>query len=552
MDLLLNSLKGKAARHSLWQLAGLKAAACLCFLLAAWEITAIIDGVSRQGYRLQETAPDFLALFLSLSGIALLDYGAKMVASRLAAAVCLKVRRDLQQVWLGGDSPEFCGISTGKLLTLTIETVDGLADFFGKVVPQLVTLALYTPLIIGVAWGMEPWTALLMIVTLPIAPLLLYLIGRTVGERSAVEWQKLQKLHGAMADLLRGMVMLKIFRVSAADFLADLSRDFAASSLRVLRLAFVSAFALELITTLSIALVAVSIGFRLLAGELDFFTAFFVLLAVPEFYRHLRQSGIAFHAGISAKTAAEKISRYLSPASKPLGTTLTKTPMPPKVTLQKLSCRYPKQLTPTLQNISVVFPAGEVTVLRGDSGSGKSTLLKMLAGLIKPSAGEIYLNDLPLGKIQPENYFRHVAYVPQEPHLFNATLRDNICLFQPERAGEETAIMAALDKAGLTPWFQQLPRGLNTELGQSGILLSNGERRRLGLARAFWQDKPLLLLDEVTAGLDEKTEALILTALQDYAYRRTVIFASHRPAVWKVFPRYYELIAREGDDADDR
>ena len=386
----------------------------------------------------------------------------------------------------------------------------------------------------------DPPTALLFLLTLPISPLLLYLIGRVTKSASQRQWNELFRLHRDFSELLQGLFTLKLFRreQSQKKRLETICRAFSDASLKVLQIAFVSAFALELITTLSIALVAVSIGLRLLAGYTEFAPAFFALLIAPEFYQPLRQGGTAFHIFMDCRAAWETICSCIKAPTAAPPSCRDRIQHPPAIRVDGLSFCYAEGQPPILKNLSFTLPANSFTVLAGASGSGKSTLLRLMSGTLPPTQGEVFLGDFPLHRIAPENMPRHISYVPQEPHVFSASLRDNAALFRPM---DEQDIRAALEQAGLGNWLRALPHGLETPLGEGGSALSNGQRHRLGLARAILQNAPVVLLDEVTAGLDEATEQQVIEFLRKFSHRRTILFASHRPAVLAAFPNILRL-----------
>ncbi|BEU87969.1 hypothetical protein TAMA11512_14330 [Selenomonas sp. TAMA-11512] len=406
-----------------------------------------------------------------------------------------------------------------------------------QLIPLVLEILVTLPFFFFLALFIDPWTAGLFFLTFPITPFLLYLIGRVTGKASAREWNHLSKLTANFSELLAAIPSLKMWNQTEGQItrLSKLSDDFSSSSLSVLRLAFVSAFVLELITTLSIALIAVSIGLRLINGMITFFPAFYALLLAPLFYQPLRESGLAFHAGVHAIAAYKELALFLDdhPAEKPRYTATTQ--MPPGFTLDHVSFSYTNRASKALYNISLHIPANRITVLTGTSGIGKSTVLRLLAGFSTPTEGVIYLNDLPLHSIDPEFYTSRIAYIPQDPYIFRATLRENITMEFGQDASSmpcaptDEKILSALQDASLS--YLATPRGLQSRLGQGAVTLSFGERRRLGLARAIYQDAPIWLLDEITAGLDRENEAMILSTLEAYKKCRTIVMTAHRPTV---------------------
>ena len=498
---------------------------------AAWETAVIVNAVFIEHGGLAETASDLLMLFLCVLSMTLLRLPKERIEAQLSHRVRLSARTALHEAML------LHGRSSSGALTLTLERVDALDPFFHTVLPTMIAGAVLIPLILIVTVFADPLSALLFLVTLPIAPFLLFLIGKATRRASERQWDKMQTLTNGFGELVRAAMTLKIFRRIDAEgvHLARMSHSFAEASLSVLRLAFVSAFALELITTLSIALIAVSIGLRLLEGMMSFQPAFFVLILAPLFYQPLREGGIAFHAAMDAKTAEAALAPYLDLPS-PTDGTRSQILSPPAVHTEHLSYRYPLTAEEVLTGLNLSFPAGKSTVLAGASGIGKSTLLLLLAGQIAPTEGKIVLADgagstnaFDLAQLSEATKQNLITYVPQEPHIFTATLAENVSLWL-ENASDESVI-EALEAAALGDFLCALPERLRTPLGQGGHPLSAGQRHRLGLARTFFQNRPIVLLDEITAGLDGETEAEVIEALTRFAHHRTLILTSHRPAL---------------------
>ena len=500
-------------------------------ILAAWKTAAIVNAVFLRHGGLAETASDLLMLFLCVFAMALLRLPKSRIESQLSDDLRLYCRRALHRELLAH------GQNGAGVLTLTLERVDALDPWFRTLLPTMIAGVVIIPLVLLVTAVVDPLSALLFLVTLPIAPFLLYLIGKATRRASERQWDEMRTLTDGFGDLVRAAATLKIFRRVDAEghHLAQMSHAFSEASLAVLRLAFVSSFALELITTLSIALIAVSIGLRLMDGGMTFHAAFFVLILAPQFYQPLREGGIAFHAAMDAATAEKALAPYLDAPPSITGTH-DQILAPPSVRTEALTYRYPLTDEAVLTDLTLSFPAGKSTVIAGDSGSGKSTLLLLLAGQRPPSDGMIMLADgagtahsYDLARLTEETRTALITYVPQEPHIFGASLAENVTLWTRDAADAE--ITAALEAAALGDFLRALPDGLHTRLGMGGHPLSAGERHRLGLARALFQDRPIVLLDEVTAGLDEETERCVIDALTVFSHHRTMILTAHRPAL---------------------
>ena len=473
---------------------------------------------------LSTTAPVLLVLFLMLGSLHLLGLRQAHLLQTLSDGVRASVRQKLHLHLLSRQGQTDRTL-TRRLLPLALESTDALDAWFTKVLPVVLGIAVAMPCLLVAALFIDPMTGLLMLVTVPIAPFLLYLIGRVTREASEEQWREMNRFSAGLAEILRALPTLKLFSREQAERerVRGLSRDFARAALRVLQLSFVSAFALELITTLSIAIIAVSIGLRLLYGQLTFTAAFFVLLLTPEFYQPLRLSGTAFHSGMTAFTAESALSEVASNASIPRGVPGAP-PFPDTsapLTVQALSFRYPGSPLPLLDCVSFAVAKGSLTVISDrntvgyyDMNCGKTTLMRLLAGLLTPESGTILRSETA-----------PCSYVPQEPHLFNATLLENITLFHS--GFREDDVRAALEHLSLDSWLAALPQGLATPLGEGGQSLSQGQRKRLGLARALVQGRPLILLDEPTAALDEETAASIRSVLLSLRGTHTLFVISH-------------------------
>lgn len=466
---------------------------------------------------LSTTAPVLLVLFLMLGSLHLLGLRQAHLLQALSWRVRESVRQKLHLRLLSRQGQTDRTL-TRRLLPLALESTDALDAWFTRVLPVVQGIAITMPCLLIAAFLVDPMTGLLMLVTVPIAPFLLYLIGRVTREASEEQWREMNRFSAGLAEILRALPTLKLFSREQAERerVRGLSRDFARAALHVLQLSFVSAFALELITTLSIAIIAVSIGLRLLYGQLTFTAAFFVLLLTPEFYQPLRLSGTAFHNGMTALTAETSLLSAASGASALRGVPASgaSAPKGEALTVHDLSFCYPGSPLPLLDCVSFAVAKGSLTVLSGPSGCGKTTLMRLLTGLLVPESGTILRSEtMPC------------SYVPQEPHLFNATLLENITLFQSDC--REDDVRAALEQLSLGNWLAALPQGLATPLGEGGQSLSQGQRKRLGLSRALVQGRPLILLDEPTAALDEATASTIREVLLSLRGTHTLFVISH-------------------------
>lgn len=470
-------------------------------------------------------AAKFLVEFVGSAGVVLVfvAFGLRFLFSGTCARKILELSAEFQAEVRKSLHAEIFNreIASGEILTLTFDALRTVDEFFVKVLPNVLAAVVFLPIFLVCAAVADWRTAAILIVTLPVTPLILYLIGQATAEKNSRAWAQLQRLNGNFKEILAAITTLKIFgRIDAAAVrLKSTSEKSSAATLEVLKLAFVSSFALELLTTLSIALVAVTLGLRLIAGGVEFETALFLLLITPEFFAPVRKLGVMFHVVISAKLALERLQKVLGSAGGKV-VAVEKLRLPPEIVLENVS------YLSVLEKLSLRIPAGKITAITGESGSGKSTLLKLIAGLILPTSGEIYFSGLAATKFQRESIFGKLAYAPQAPKLFDATLAENFTMFGQLESSELEKFLAAL----------KLDLDLN-----SAQKLSRGQLQRLGVLRALLKDSSLIILDEPTAGLDFDTEEKVLALVKKISSRRTIIIATHRQAVIDLADNVIEL-----------
>lgn len=495
-------------------------------LIAEIVVGAFEDGLDGGALR----TPLLLLAAVAL-GRGLVAWLTELAAHRASAAVKSELRgrlleraADLGPGWLSGQR-------TGSLVALATRGVDALDDYFSRYLPQL-GLAIVVPVAVLARVVTEDWvSAAIIVVTLPLIPLFMILIGMATQSRMDRQWRLLSRLSGHFLDVVEGLPTLKVFgRAKAqAESIRKITDDYRQATMRTLRIAFLSSFALELLATLSVALVAVTIGMRLVHGELDLYTGLVILVLAPEAYLPLRQVGAQYHAAAEGLAAAEEIFEVLeTPVAASRGTDAV--PVAGlRIELDGVAVRYEGRGEDSPGPVSLTVEPGECVALTGPSGAGKSTLLQVLLGFVTPSAGRVRVGDADLAGLAPEQWRERIAWVPQRPHLFAGTIAENVRLARPGAADAE--VTAALVDAGAWEFVRALPRGADTLLGEGGVGLSAGQRQRLALARAFLADRPVLLLDEPTAALDGETEAAVVEAVRRLAVGRTVLLVVHRPAL---------------------
>ncbi|RZF07183.1 thiol reductant ABC exporter subunit CydD [Streptomyces albidoflavus] len=483
------------------------------------------------------TTPLLLLVAVAL-GRALVSWLTELAAHRASAAVTSELRMRLVER-AGQLGPGWLGDRrTGSLIALATRGVDALDDYFARYLPQL-GLAVVVPVAVLARIVTEDWvSAAIIVVTLPLIPLFMALIGWATQSRMDRQWGLLSRLSGHFLDVVAGLPTLKIFgRAKAqAESIRRITHDYRRATLRTLRIAFLSSFALELLATLSVALVAVTIGMRLVHGDMDLYTGLVILVLAPEAYLPLRQVGAQYHAAAEGLAAAEEVFAVLET---PVPHTGTQAPPAGALAFEGVTVRYPGRDAPAVREATFTVEPGETVALVGPSGCGKTTLLQAALGFVAPAEGRVTVGGTDLAEVDREQWHQRIAWVPQRPQLFAGTVAENVRLARPDASEAEVA--RALEQAGARAFVAGLPAGAETELGEDGAGLSAGQRQRVALARAFLADRPVLLLDEPTASLDGASEEAVVEAVRRLAVGRTVLLVVHRPALLAVADRVVRL-----------
>ncbi len=498
-------------------------------IVQAWLLAHVADGIVFARRPLDDYWPTLWTMAALFLARAVLGFAADRSAQAAAARVKDRVRHDLLTrlhalgpVGLGGER-------SGALATLLVDGVEALEGYVARFLPAMAMTVILPLAILAVTLPIDWLSALVMAVTAPLIPFFMVLIGRGAERMNQRQWTKLTRMSARFLDVIQGLTTLKLFNASRreAETVAALSEDYRRETMRILRVAFLSSLALEFLATISIAIIAVFIGFRLLFGEMDYQRGLFLLLLAPEFYLPLRTLGLQYHARMDAIGAAEGLVALLRRPVPERAAGAARRPAKGRVALrfEDVHLRYGDG-PPALDGLTFSVAAGERVALVGHSGAGKSSIANLLLRFVEPTAGRILVDGLDLQTLDVDDWRQGVAWVPQRPHLFQGSVADAIALGNPGATRSEVEEAAA--KTGADAFIRGLPQGYDTPVGERGGRLSGGQVRRVALARAFLRSPDLVILDEPTASLDRETERLTLQAMGALTAGCTLLTVAHR------------------------
>ncbi|MEU4162337.1 thiol reductant ABC exporter subunit CydD [Actinoplanes sp. NPDC026670] len=502
--------------------------------LLADAITAVfLDGAAITAVR-AAGIPSVVVLAFVVAARSAVAWLQEVVSARSAASVKSQLRgRLLAHIAAQGPGGSR---AAGEVAALAGDGLDALDAYFARYLPQLVLAVLVPGLLLARLLPADLMATVTIVVTLPLIPVFMALVGMHTEVQNRRQFRLLARLSHHFLDVVAGLPTLKLFgRARAqAGIIRRISDDQRRHTMRTLRTAFLSSLVLELLATLSVALVAVGVGLRLAHGDLGLSTALLVLILAPEAYRPLREVGANYHASAAGLAAAEDVFAILET---PLPAGGTVAPRAGDIVFDQVEVRFPARAGAALR-LDATIRAGEVVAFTGPSGCGKSTALAVLLGFVTPSAGTVSADGVPLKDLDLAAWRRQIAWVPQRPHLFASSVYENIALTGNADGPE---VVAAAREAGADEFVRELPESYATVLGDSGAGLSAGQRQRIALARAFLRDAPIVLLDEPTANLDTGTAAGVMDAIRRLARGRTVIIAAHRPELIALADRSIDL-----------
>lgn len=520
---------GRVATGSLVAGVALGVVAALLAVAQAFLLARAISGAYLGAEGVDELAGVLVALALVLGARAFLGWASDVIAQRISGAVKadLRVRLLEQAVALG---PRWAATrASGEVALLATRGLDALDGYFGRYLPQL-ALAVIVPITVVVCLlAVDVIAALTVAVTVPLIPVFMVLIGKMSAAHRSRRWAALGRLAHRFTDVVAGLPTLRAYG-RAEDQVAILRRitdAYRVTTMATLRVAFLSAMTLELLATISVALVAVGIGLRLAVGEMTLEAGLFALVLAPEAYLPLRRLGAEFHASEEGVTAAERAFEIIDKRTVGQDGGLVPPAVIAGIVVDGVSVVQPGRAIAAPFAATLVVHRGEVVAVTGPSGVGKSTLVAVILGLLEPSAGRVAVVggdgvETDVRDLSTDAWRARLAWVPQAPYLFAGSVAENVRLGTPGAADVDVAAaLAAVGLAGVGP---------DRVLGERGSGLSSGQRRRVGMARALVRNAEVLLLDEPTAGLDAAAEATVLAAVRAAAEAgAAVLLVAHRP-----------------------
>jgi thiol reductant ABC exporter CydD subunit len=527
------------------------AGACLLAALSAAATIAWAELIGRIVARVFLRGGDLASISRLLGALAVIAAARAAIAwaletsgheTSLRARARLR-RHALEQVFRA--RPSGLGdLRTGEVATSVTEGLNSLDPYFSRFLPQLVLASVVSPVILG--WvAFRDWvSAAIMAVTLPLIPLFAILIGKAAEERTKRRLQALALMSSHFLDVVRGLATLRAYRRGRAqrEAIERTSEAFRQGTMATLRIAFLSALALELVATMSIALIAAVIGIRLVDGSVALAPSFAVLVLAPELYLPLRAVAAQFHASADGLAAARRVFELidLAPAAaRPASPHPVPDPSTAAIRLEQVGFAYEGRDSSVFSGLDCEVRPGDRLLLAGESGAGKTTLLSLLLRFADPLEGRITFAGVDLRDLDPDEWRRHIAWLPQSPRLLSGTLAEALRFGAPD--ADDPTIWEVLDATSCAELVRTMPGGLETQVGEGGRQLSLGELRRIALARALLRDAPILLLDEPTAHLDAETATQIRSTLDRLDRSRTVVVASHDATLLSLADRVIEL-----------
>lgn len=523
---------GMARRARGW-LAGsvtLGGMAAVLFVLHLTLLAGVIDDLTFKGKPFAAEQNTILMLLACLGGSLFLQWLADMAGTEAGLRIAARVRRDaLRHLFRAG--PVGCTtLPSGRILTSLTEGVDALEPYFAQYIPRAAMMVVLPLLILAMVFHLDGWSFVILACTGPLIPVFMALVGYSAQSIMDRQWVQLVILGSSFLDSLRGLSTLRLLGQTQASItrMATATDAHRASTLSVMKVAFLTSAVLEFFSSLSIALVAVVFGARLLSGTVDFRSAFLVLLLAPEYFMPLRAFSASYHARQNATAAAARLADLFAlpdmtqPETPSLQAPHVYTRPLAHLVCSDLTAGYPGKV-PALQDLSCMLSRGTLTVITGESGAGKTTFLRLILGFLQPSSGHITAFDTTNASV--EDWQSRTAWVPQRPVMTMGSIAETLRLAKPNATDAE--LHAAAQQADALEFIEALPQGFATSVGERGACLSGGQIKRLALARALLRNPDILCLDEPTSDLDPASALRVARAIRRCAANRIVLVATH-------------------------
>ncbi|MEK4908936.1 thiol reductant ABC exporter subunit CydD [Niallia sp. FSL M8-0099] len=519
-------------KKKIYWLFGLTLILGLAIVAQAYVMTSIVDGVFLKKQSFSAIIPWLMLLLVILFVRSSTDYISKRIGVSIASKVKGETRKNLLAKYTANSVQLNEKGQTGEKVSMLLDGVDEMDSFYSQFIPQVMQSTFVPLLMLLVILTQHVNSGIILMVSAPFIPIYMIVIGIRTQKKSEEKLEKLASFSGKFLETLQGLVTLKLFAQTNRQKgeLEKSSLSFRDTTLEILKIAFTQSFALELISMLSIGIVALELAIQLIIYKsISFFTAFLILILVPEFYTSLKELGVTFHNGRSSMGAAKKVLEVFEEEDEPTlwgKQTFPKWKVPPTIELHQVDFAY-TNTNFRLESITATFLANQQIAIVGASGAGKTTLLHLLAGMITPEKGTIYINQEALTKFAEAAWLERISYISQTPYIFSGTIGENIAMGTTEEVGMD-AIKKAAQLAGIAPLVASLEHGFDTRIGEAGRGLSSGEKQRVSIARAFLKKPHIVLLDEPTRGLDLATEKILQQSIQKLKETATVITVAHR------------------------
>jgi len=488
-------------------------------------LAGIINEIIFSNKAIAEIKPLLFGLVAIIIIRTIFGYISERYSRHAAMLIKVSIRQQLLQHLFAMGPAKTQTIGSAKIAQLLHQGVDSLEDYFSGYLPIVAYCSVIPSAILFAVFPMDWRSGLVLMLTAPMVPMFMIIIGHKAHDLNQKHWTKLLRMSSHFLDIIQGLTQLKIFNASRQEMAAvkTISEDYGNQTMGILKVAFLSSFMLEFLASIAIALVAVILGFRLYYGGVDYLLALWVLLLAPEFYLPFRQLGTQYHAKMAGVTAAQDMLQILSTPIKE-NQTETQFKAPFDITLTDVNFTYSGRKN-TLKNINLTLSNHGLYAVIGESGAGKSTLIDTILGFNTPDSGSMTINGTKHTSAERDAWLNHCGWIAQQGHVFYGSLGFNIALTEDY---DDAKIQQVLTSVGLADFVSQLKDGLNTHVGEGGVGISGGQSQRLALARAFYHQPDVLILDEPSSHLDKDTEQIVSDSIAEYAKQHLVIVIAHR------------------------